>query len=109
MGQDDLVIADIKTSWLLPTFSGKVIGAMHAQSFVNDQIQRKVDLEVFFEPTSNVKERQYILNKYKPKFLLLDKLGIKDWSVLSEQFNRAGQGRTIYENSHYELIRLTDH
>lgn len=69
---DQLVLSDTQTSWIIPTFGGKVIAALHPQAFVSDSTNRQHDIDLFFNLKTTKDQRIEILNKYHPKFLLLD-------------------------------------
>jgi hypothetical protein len=70
--QNDLVISDLQTSWLIPTFGGRVIAAQHPLAFVPDQLERKKDLEIFFDEKTNATKREKIIKKYKPKYYFIE-------------------------------------
>lgn len=69
---DQLVLADLDTSWMIPTFGGKVIAALHPQAFIVDIFDRQNDVDSFFSVDANKESRLKVINKYRPQFLLLD-------------------------------------
>lgn len=69
---NDLVLSDIETSWLIPTFGGKVIAALHPQAFIPDLLTRQKNIEVFFHSDTGKDQRLSILRQYHPDFLVLD-------------------------------------
>ena len=102
----EVVLSDIETSWLVPTFGGKVIAGLHAQAFVGDHEKRAMDLNRFFDPQSDEKDRRSIIESYKPAFLLLDKQATPNWQTIAREFDgERGQCR-VFENEQYRLVRL---
>jgi hypothetical protein len=104
--QNDLVISDLQTSWLIPTFGGRVIAAQHPLAFVPDQLERKKDLEMFFDNQTNATTRQEILRRYKPKYLIIDKQTIYHQPDLGAPLTGDQLGDNVYENERYKLILL---
>ncbi len=103
---NDVVLSDIETSWLVPTFAGKVIAGLHAQAFIDDQETRIADLKRFFDPQSDDNDRRSIIQTYKPAFLLLDKQEIAGWQTIDDQFDRRPDQCRVFDNARYRLIRL---
>ncbi len=93
ISSDQLVLSDINTSWLVPSFGGKVIAALHPQAFVDDFFDRQTDINIFFDSHSTIEQRINIIRKYKPHFLLLD---------LQNEVS------SIIENDFKHLIELLD-
>ena len=104
--RNDLVISDLQTSWLIPTFGGRVIAAQHPLAFVPDQLERQKDLEIFFSAETSQEARLNVLRKYKPKYLLLDWRSVNKWPVIATLLAENDLGRSIYENEQYQLILL---
>lgn len=72
IASNQLVLSDLQTSWLIPTFNGKVIAALHPQAFIPDALVRQQDINIFFNENTTNDERMVIINKYHPEFLLLN-------------------------------------
>ena len=106
VGPNDLVLADANTSWYVPSFSGKVLAALLPQAFVSDQAQRQEDLALFFDPVFDYAQQDRVLRRYHPKFLLIDKLKIENWTELADRYTQLHTGESVFENVHYKLIRL---
>ncbi len=104
--RNDLVISDLQTSWLIPTFGGRVIAAQHPLAFVPDQLARQKDLETFFSEETSKQVRLDLLKKYKPKYLLLDWRGVNKWPGIATLLTDNDFGHPIYENEQYQLILL---
>ena len=69
---NDLVLSDIETSWLIPTFGGRVVAALHPQAFIPDLLTRQSDIDVFYQVDTSKDQRLKILERYRPRYLLLD-------------------------------------
>jgi hypothetical protein len=102
--QYDVVLSDIKSSWIVPTFGGKVVAARHALAFVPDQDIRKSDIDLFFNEETVFAERQQIIQKYKANYLLLNKSEIVSWQGLQQSF--VHQGQVVFESDKFVLISL---
>ena len=100
---DQLVLADIETSWLVPTFGGKVIAALHPQAFVPDTFDRQRDLNMFFSTDTNKEQRIEMIHKYRPQFLLLD-LSKPTTSQIERDLHQFIE--PINSNDQYLLLRL---
>ncbi len=100
------VLSDIETSWLVPSFGGKVIGALHVQAFVADDESRRVDLIEFFDSETTAAKRQSTIQKYKPDYFLIDKLAIKEWARILNQVDSFSKTTKIFENDRYILFRF---
>lgn len=104
---NDVVLSDIQTSWLIPSFGGKVIAALHPIAFVIDHTKRADDLIKFFNLDSTPQKRIEIRNKYQARYLLLNKLTQPNWKVISEEFSKPNAGDVVFENAQFQLIALT--
>ena len=103
---NDLVLSDIETSWLVPSFGGKIIASLHPIAFVPDHNVRTAALMQFFNSNSTQDERDDIQKKYQPKYLLLNKLTVRDWRILSSHYSQSSKGELVYENNQFQLILL---
>ena len=103
-GQYDVVLSDIKSSWIVPTFGGKVVAAAHPLAFVPDQDVRRSDLDCFFNRETVFSERQKIIQKYKAKYLLLKKSDGVTCQELQQSFML--QGQVVFESDSFVLISL---
>jgi hypothetical protein len=102
--QYDVVLSDIESSWIIPTFGGKVVASAHPLAFVPDQDIRRSDIERFFNRKMILSERQTIIQKYKAKYLLLRKSNGVSWQDLQQSFML--QGQVMFENDKFMLISL---
>ncbi|MBW2525916.1 MAG: hypothetical protein JRI23_17165 [Deltaproteobacteria bacterium] len=72
-GQYDVVLSDLKTSWLIPAFGGKIVASYHPMHFVADYDDRRADLERFLREGTSTAERWSILRRYRVDYLALHK------------------------------------
>jgi hypothetical protein len=104
--QYDVVLSDINSSWIVPTFGGKVVAAGHPLAFVPDLDVRRSDLDHFFnkEAVLSDNEHQQIIQKYKANYLLLRKSESLNWQYLQQLFML--QGQVVFESDSFVLISL---
>ncbi len=102
--QYDVVLSDIDTSWVVPTFGGKVIACQHALAFVPDHDTRRKDVSDFFRDATALQERLEIIRKYQVNFLLIDKARIATWRTMVDSFQPFG--RVVFDNDQFVLIHL---
>jgi hypothetical protein len=102
--QYDVVLADLRTSWFIPTFGGKVVAARHPLAFVPDQQARVADLEFFFGRETDDASRKEIAQRYGADYLLLNKRNIGYWSEIATFF--LPTSRLVYEDDNFLLIAL---
>ena len=103
---NDVVISDIHTSWMIPSYGGKVIAALHPLAFVADHPVRTADLLQFFNDDATELERARIQKKYQPKYLVINKLTQPNWKSMSAYYCTLGVGAKVFENQQFELILL---
>jgi hypothetical protein len=101
-----VVLSDLDTSWLVPSFGGKVIGALHVQAFLADDAQRRIDLIDFFSKDAPFARRQTIIEKYQPKYFLINKHANEDWRELHNEIDSFSKMTQVYENDQYLLFRF---
>jgi hypothetical protein len=105
IGQYDVVLADVRTSWHVPPFGGKVV-ACRSMAFILDREERLVDVERFFSQEASPQERQFLLDKYKVEYLLLNKSNHSVTTAIRAA--TAEWGRPIYSDANFELLRVND-
>jgi hypothetical protein len=104
--QYDVVLADVGSSYIVPTFGGKVVASSRPLYFVPDIDVRRSDVYRFFNGEASPGERRQIIQKYKANYLLLKKGG-GSWKELQQSF--IPQGKVMYESDSFVLIRLKPH
>ncbi|MHC5063948.1 MAG: hypothetical protein ACYTG5_08235 [Planctomycetota bacterium] len=71
----DVVLADLVTSWAVPSISGRIVGATHFEFFVDGQSERVRDLASFFSDRLDV-DRRRIIDEYRVRWILLKKAAL---------------------------------
>jgi hypothetical protein len=100
--QDDIVLADIESSWILPSLAGKAVATKHPLAFVPDWFLRKGDMIDFFDPKTTAQARAAILKKYQPKYLLIKKIDGIPWKEILAQF---AEGKVpVVNNDNFVLL-----
>jgi hypothetical protein len=102
-GQYDVVLSDIQSSWIVPTFGGKIIATLHPLAFVPDDAMRRADLDRFFNAHTALSERLQIIQKYTASYVLLKKSDDVSWQ-LQQAF--VPHGRVVFESDSFVLIGL---
>jgi hypothetical protein len=104
--QDEIVLADVEPSWIIPTLGGKVVATDHPLAFVPDWYLRKWQVMEFFNPETKAERRIEIYKKYEPNYLLIKKSAESNWMTITKQFSSDINGIPIFENEKYVLIRF---
>jgi len=97
--QDDVVLADIKTSWKIPAFAGKVIASKKPVAFIKDHRVRRKDQKAFFSEGIVLEEKLSILKKYQVDYIFINKKRIDDAQTYYSF------GNLVYENHDFLLIK----
>ena len=69
----DLVLANLDVGYISASFGGKLIAIRPTVAFLSDIDRRRTDVLEFFSCLANDEIRIAILDRYHPKYLLLDK------------------------------------
>ena len=65
LGDGDVVLSDIYSSWSIPVYTGaKVIALFHTPPHVDDNLERINDVETFYDGDTSSEERMKMLKKY---------------------------------------------
>jgi len=104
VNRDDVALADIYTSWFLPSFGGKVVASNNALAFVDDQLIRRNDVNRFFSKDTLLPERLDILRKYHVDVLVFNKKQVKEWEDMAAPFRAMSD--IELQNGLYEILRL---
>jgi hypothetical protein len=104
-GQYDVILSDVRTSWIVPTFGGKVVAALHPLAFVPDHNIRKSDLKQVFSKSTTFAERRRIIEKYDAKYVLLNKSILGDCHECVSSFESLG--KRIFQNQSFLLIAVS--
>lgn len=99
--QYDVILSDINTSWMIPTFNGKIIASRHIAHWVDDHSQRKSDLKKFFSIETEQSEKYEIMNRYNVDFILVNK------NIFKETSEYEKYGNNVSENQDFVLIKIS--
>ena len=69
----DVVLADPRTGWPVPSFGGRVVAALHWEYFTGDQRRRRDDVTQFFILDTPTVARLEVLDRYGVDWLLVDR------------------------------------
>ncbi len=100
VGQYDLVLADVRSSWRIPANGGKVVATLHPLYWVEDMEERRRDAETFFAPEATRAEREAILDEYRPDFILMARWHLRELEELS------AFGTAVDSNWKFRLLRV---
>jgi hypothetical protein len=73
VGEHDVVLSDIRTSWLVPSYNGRIVSAIHYELFVPNQPRRWHDVIDFFTPGDSELHREHVVREYDVRWIVLDK------------------------------------
>ena len=74
----EVVLAQSRTGWPVPSFGGRIVSALHYEFFTPDQKQRTQDVNQFFLPNQTPATRIDILERYHVAWLLINKDNLSD-------------------------------
>jgi hypothetical protein len=100
------VLANLDTSWRIPTFGAKTIAIDRATAFVPDVLIRKADVLRFFASDTLRADRIDILGRYRPKFVLLSKESDKAWETIQSELVPSLGRNVAVPNEQLILIEL---
>ncbi len=104
VGNDDVVLADRETSWLVPAVAGKVVTVLHPLISVTDLDERAIDATMFFEAYAPDSFRRTVIEKYRCRWLLLrQQLRVTEPATFQAL---ARYGEAVHSTESYLLIRL---
>ena len=100
---DDVVLAHLTDSWILPAIIGcKVVGVEHSNPFLDDYFDRKNDTNRFFNLNTEWAAKKEILTQYNVAFILTSKKEDVLFKGLQKHLE------TIYEDEENILYRYYD-
>lgn len=68
--EDAVVMAPLYLGWPLPTFSGKIVGALHSNPIVPDDRERRRNTKAFFSPKTTNTDRMSMIVQYDVTHIL---------------------------------------
>jgi alpha-1,6-mannosyltransferase len=72
IGERDVVLSDLVTSWRIPSSRGRIVAAQHYEFFVPDQARREAELDRFFSPGASARDRLALIRKYHVRWIVLN-------------------------------------
>jgi hypothetical protein len=74
VGPRDIVLSDDVTMWCVPSVSGRIVHALHAELFVpeDEERMRLHDTNEFFQAETSDRERVEILRRYGVRWIILN-------------------------------------
>jgi len=102
--QYDVILSDPETSFLIPTFGGKVVANGHLLPFVQDGQKREDDLDSFFNRKTSQILRFGIINRYHVDFILINKEESISEGLSSSDLSSLG--RQVYLDKDFILIKI---
>ena len=104
VGQYDVVLTDLTTAWLVPTFGGKIVASPHPLYWIDDHEKRRRAVSRFFRGATSLRTRRRIIARYDAKFVLLDSRRVELPQRVSDDFFHLGD--LVYEGDGMQLIAL---
>jgi hypothetical protein len=104
VGQYDVVLTDLATGWLVPTFGGKIVASPHPLYWIDDHEKRRRAVSKFFRAATRLRARRRIIARYGAKFVLLDPRRVELPQRVRDDLLYLG--RLVYEGGGMKLIAL---
>ena len=104
VGQYDVVLTDLGTAWLVPTFGGKIVASPHPLYWIDDHEKRRRAVSRFFRAGTPLRARRRIIARYDAKFVLLDSRRVELTRSATEDLFQLGT--LVYEGDGMQLIAL---
>ncbi|WP_298237612.1 hypothetical protein [uncultured Algibacter sp.] len=102
---DDLILSHGLTNWMIPAFNGKVLSSGHPLYWVDDIVERRQNLNIFFSKSTTDSIREGIINKYVADYVLLNH-NIIDLDKSTYKWIKS-KGNSIYKKDELELVKLS--
>lgn len=101
---DDIVLSDSESSSILISYNGKAISSKRPLYWVDDLNERRGAVESFFHRETSNSQRNFILHKYRPDYMLIDynMVSIEDSTIVWLRL----MGERVYYKNGLELIKL---
>ncbi len=102
--QYDVILSDQETSFIVPTFGGKVVALNCPLPFIEGYKTRQNDLDRFFDKETTLNVREGIIKKYGVNYILINKDKLKNTALF--QNSDAFLGRQIYADKSFILFKV---
>ena len=103
-----VVLANLETSWIIPTFGAKVVALLHPHAFIEDLDRRGQDLAEFFATGAPRALRQRTIEHYGVRYILLSRTRDPAWREIADQFATGDGAGIVYEDPDTILIKLAE-
>ena len=101
----DLVLANVRASWIIPSFGAKVITMALPHAFVADHINRIESVNTFYAENTSLERRKEIIQKYQPSYILFEKAKDKNWQNIVQELTTGGAIKLVEENEDTALYK----
>jgi hypothetical protein len=101
---DDIVLSDAESSFILISYNGKVVSSKRPLYWIDDIDERRAAVETFFNRETPDDQRNFILQKYQPDYILIDHIKVNLKSSSIDWLRRLG--KIAYTKDNLELIKL---
>ena len=105
-----IILSDNKSSWIIPTYHGKVISSScaddckHPLHWVGNYKERRADVDTFFKKETPNSIRLKILKNYQPDYILINYSNVEVSPSTHKWLKSLGE--TIYEQNNLELLKI---
>ncbi len=104
VSRDSVILTDLATGRIVPSFSGKVVAIDVYQSFVPEMAARQRDVNLFFAQVTSTQQRYEILKAYKVDYVFINHSNVR---VLPSTLHEiASLGTPVYCTSDSALIAI---
>ena len=103
-----VVLANLDTSWIIPTFGAKVVALLHPHAFIGDLDRRGQDLAEFFSTGAPRELRERTIEHYGVRYILLSRTRDPAWQEILDQFASRGGASVVYEDPDAVLVKLAE-
>lgn len=105
VGPGDVVLANAKTSAIVPVIAGRVVAVNNALPFVPDAKARREAVSTFFATGTGDGERRRIVDAYGVRWVLVDRDGSGRDQALEDWLRT--QGPVAHEDARFLLVSIT--
>ena len=98
--QYDVILSDLGTSWMIPTFGGKIIASKHPAHWLDDHQKRRDDINRFFSKDVLHSEKIMIIDNYQVDYIFINRNIVKDFQLYF------GFGDIISDYKDHLLIKI---
>lgn len=104
ISSSDLILSDEKSNIFIPAFNGKVISTIRPLYWVNDINERRKSIDIFFSNKTTTAQKETIIKKYKPDYILIDHSELKPDNTFANWVKSIGN--VVYEKDQLDLVKI---